>query len=171
MILAGAEAPAGKLVNTPVSLVDVYPTILEGVGAPAVDKDLPGCSLFGLLKEPDDRTRIVFSEYHAAGSPSASYMLRKGRFKFIYYVGYTPELFDLEVDPEETRNLAGEPEYAATARDLETELRKIVDPEKEDARANEAQRKLIESRGGPEEVLAKLAMKKLYTPVPDGTIS
>lgn len=171
MIVAGADTPFGKVVDTPVSLVDVYPTILDCVGTPVVDKDLPGRSLFGLIEAREDRERIVFSEYHAAGSPSASYMLRKGRFKFIYYVGYAPELFDLEADPEETHNLAGAPEHVATVRDLEVELRKIVDPEKEDARANEAQRKLIESKGGPEEVMAKLAMKKLYTPVPGGTIS
>ncbi|MDE2579382.1 MAG: sulfatase-like hydrolase/transferase [Hyphomicrobiales bacterium] len=171
LILAGSDVPAGKVVHTPVSLVDVYPTILEGVGAPAAEQDLPGRSLFAVLNEPDDPARAVFSEYHAAGSPSASYMLRKGRYKLIWYVGYAPELFDLESDPEETRNIAGDPEHAAIFRQLEAALREIVDPETEDARANEAQRKLIESKGGPQEVMAKLAMKKLYTPVPGGTIS
>ena len=69
-------------------------------------------------------------------------------------------------------NKAGSrPDFAATIRELEAELRKIVDPEKEDARANDAQRKLIESKGGPQEVMAKLAVKKLYTPAPDGTPS
>ena len=171
MILAGADAPGGKVVETPVSLVDVFPTILEAAGAPASDAGLPGRSLFGVADAAHDPARAIFSEYHAAGSPSASYMLRKGRYKFIYYVGYAPELFDLEADPEETRNLAGDPDFAATIRELEAELRKIVDPEKEDARANDAQRKLIESKGGPQEVMAKLAVKKLYTPAPDGTPS
>ena len=55
--------------------------------------------------------RIVFSEYHAAGSPTGAYMLRKGKYKFIYYVDYSPELFDLEIDPEETMNLANNNEY------------------------------------------------------------
>ena len=171
MILAGADVTAGKVVQTPVSLVDVFPTILEAVGAQAVDTDMPGRSLFEIAAAPDDSARAVFSEYHAAGSPSAAYMLRKGRYKYIHYVGFAPELFDLETDPEERRNLASDPAYAETMRELEAELRTIVDPEKEDARANEAQRKLIESKGGPAEVMAKLAMKKLYTPVPDGTIS
>ena len=149
------------------------PTGLFAIDAGRVARDagLPGRSLFGVADAADDPARAIFSEYHAAGSPSASYMLRKGRYKFIYYVGYAPELFDLEADPEETRNLAGDPDFAATIRELEAELRKIVDPEKEDARANDAQRKLIESKGGPQEVMAKLAVKKLYTPAPDGTPS
>ena len=33
-------------------------------------------------------------------------MLRNGRYKYNYYVGYPPELFDLAADPGEERNLA-----------------------------------------------------------------
>jgi choline-sulfatase len=98
-------------------------------------------------------------------------MLRKGRFKLIYYVGFEPELFDLEADPEESTNLAAKAEYAATMKELEAELRSIVDPELEDKRANEAQRILIESKGGPAQVMANLPTKKGYTPVPAGFIS
>ena len=95
-------------------------------------------------------------------------MIRKGRFKLIAYVGFAPELFDLSRDPEERENLAAQKDYAATLAELQALLRRHVDPEKEDQRANEAQRQLIESLGGPQEVMAKLTMKKLYTPVPDG---
>src|SRR5262249_37451320 len=41
----------------------------------------------------------VFSEYHAGGSDTAFYMLRKGQFKYIAYVGYPSELFDLFAAP------------------------------------------------------------------------
>jgi choline-sulfatase len=97
-------------------------------------------------------------------------MLRKGRFKYIYYVGFAPELFDLEADPEESTNLAERPEYAATVKQLDAMLREIVDPEDADRRANEAQRLLIESKGGPDQVMANLPTKKMYTPVPTGLI-
>lgn len=170
MIVAGESVPAGKLCATPVSLADAFPSVLDAAGVSADKDKVPGRSLFALASEPDDRDRVAFSEYHAAGSPSASYMLRKGRFKFIYYVRFEPELFDLEADPEESTNLAGRAEYAATVKELETLLRRIVDPEEQDRRANEAQRALIESKGGPAQVMANLPTKKLYTPVPTGLI-
>jgi len=171
LIVAGQCVPAGKLCTTPASLADAYPTVLDGVGLSAEADGVPGHSLFDIASKADDRDRIAFSEYHAAASPSASYMLRKGRFKYIYYVGFTSELFDLEADPEESTNLAQRPEYAATVKELDTMLRTIVDPEKEDRRANEAQRLLIESKGGPDKVMANLPTKKMYTPVPTGLIS
>jgi choline-sulfatase len=170
MIVAGEGVPAGKLSSTPASLVDAYPTVLDSVGLSADADGVPGHSLFDLANKGDERDRIAFSEYHAAGSPSASYMLRKGRFKYIYYVRFAPELFDLENDPEESTNLATRPEYADTVKALDAQLRAIVDPEAEDRRANEAQRRLIESKGGPEQVMANLPTKKLYTPVPAGLI-
>jgi choline-sulfatase len=171
LIVAGDGVPGGKTSATPASLADAYPSVLDCVGLSAEGDGVPGRSLFALANKADDRDRIAFSEYHAAGSPSASYMLRKGRFKFIYYVRFAPELFDLEADPEESTNLVARPEYAATVRELEAELRRIVDPEEEDRRANEAQRLLIESKGGPDQVMANLPTKKLYTPVPTGLIS
>lgn len=170
MIVAGEGVPAGKLSATPVSLVDAYPTVLDCVGLSAAPDKVPGSSLIDLANRDDDRDRIAFSEYHAAGSPSASYMLRKGRFKYICYVRFEPELFDLEADPEESTNLAARPEYAETVRELDALLRTIVDPEEADRRANEAQRLLIESKGGPEQVMENLPTKKLYTPVPTGLI-
>ncbi len=168
LILAGEGVPVGKLSRTTVSLVDVYPTVLESVGLAHKEDALPGRSLFAMAQGADDEERVAFSEYHAAGSPSASYMIRKGRFKLIAYVGFAPELFDLAADPEERENLASHPDYRGILVELEALLRSYVDPEEEDRRANEAQRQLIESLGGPQEVMAKLTMKKLYTPVPDG---
>src|SRR5262249_49946440 len=103
MIMAGADIPQGKVAHTPVSLVDCYQTILECVGAKphAADADLPGRSLFGFAAK-DDPERGAISEYHASSSITGCTMLRKGRWKYIHYVGYQPQLFDLEADPGET---------------------------------------------------------------------
>ena len=78
----------------------------------------------------------MFSEYHAAGAVSGAFMLRTGRWKYIYYVGFEPELFGLDTDPEETTNLAAEPACAAVVAALDTRLRAICDPEATDARAH-----------------------------------
>jgi len=46
-------------------------------------------------------TRIL-SEYHAAGAATGAFMIRKGPFKYIHYVGMSPQLLDLDADPQET---------------------------------------------------------------------
>ena len=80
-------------------------------------------------------------------------MLRKGKYKFIYYVEYEPELFDLETDPEETTNLAGDPAFADVVTEYEGYLREICDPEKTDRQAKDDQNALIEEFGGRDKAL------------------
>jgi choline-sulfatase len=167
LILAGDGVPAGTVRTTQTTLVDAYPAILDAVGLPLDGvKTLPGRSWFDLATAPDEVDRIAFSEYHAAGSPSGSFMIRKGRYQFIDYVGFAPELFDLEAEPEEFTNLAQDAAYTDTVQAFEGDLRAIVDPEDADRRAKAAQKALIESRGGPEEVMRHLITTKNYTPVP-----
>ena len=107
LIMNGPGIPAGRRVSTPVSLVDAYPTIVEAVarGATAEERKLPGTSLLRLLNG-EDADRTVFSEYHAVGSMTGIFMVRFGRYKYVHYEGYRPQLFDLEADPLETRDLA-----------------------------------------------------------------
>ena len=168
--MAGADVPAGHVCETPVTLVDVHPTVLAATGLEA-DVDAPGTSLFDVADTADNPERVAFSEYHAAGSPSGSFMLRKGRYKLIYYVGFAPELFDLQNDPEELQDLHADPEYADVYRELEAELRRLVDPEEVDRQANAAQVELVNSRGGPEQVMRDLVTNKSYTPVPEELLS
>jgi choline-sulfatase len=150
MILAGPQVPAGQVCRTPVSLVDCYPTILQGLGIPFRDEErrLPGRSLFEWISAPEDIERVVLSEYHAVGSVSGAYMLRKGRFKYHYYVGLRPELFDLESDPEETVDLANDSSYAPILKNLERKLRQYLDPEAVDAQAKADQAELVRLFGG-----------------------
>jgi len=168
MIIAGAGVPVGKISHTPVSLVDVHPSIINWTIAEDPDAgELPGRCLFEIAMAYDDPDRVAFSEYHAAKSPSGSFMIRKGRYKYIHYVGFEPELFDLESDPEEEHNLSGDPLYVDVLRDYEAILRNMIDPEEIDRQANAAQKEMVERAGGPEQVFANLVTTKSYTPVPD----
>lgn len=165
MILAGPEVPEGRVNQTPVSLVDIYPTILEAVGLDLNDEeaDLPGRSLLEIGAAADE-DRIVFSEYHAVGSQHASYMVRNRRYKLIYYVGAPNQLFDLENDPEERTNLAESEEHGPVRTELEAELRNILDPEAVDAQARAAQRARVEEVGGEDFVRRRGAFDNSPTP-------
>ena len=152
LIVAGPGVPAGRTCGTPVSLIDSYPTILDGVGLTADDDTLPGRSLFGIAAADDDRDRIVLSEYHAVASPSAGFMVRRDNLKYLHYVGYPPELFDLAADPGEMRNLAAAPEHTQTVREFDALLRGFLDPDATDRRAKADQKALIEKHGGFEAI-------------------
>ena len=170
MILSGADVPAGRVCETPVSLVDAYPSVLTATGTPGDGphdvNGRPGRSLFDIAAEPPDPDRPVFGEYHAMRSPSAAYFLRQGRYKYHHYVGFEPELYDLEADPEEMVNLAADPVYADLAAGFEARLREILDPEATDSRAKADQKALVDRHGGPEAVTAKAGGGKNYTEVP-----
>jgi choline-sulfatase len=151
MIVAGPGIRQGES-KTPVDLLDLFPTILEGVGIDPEPHmgDRSGKSLFDVAAAPADGDRVVFSEYHAAGSNTAAFMVRKGRWKYHHYVRFQPELFDLEADPEELVDLAGDAAYAPVLRKMEAELRRICDPEAVDAMAKHDQLEMIERLGGVE---------------------
>jgi choline-sulfatase len=151
LIIAGPDVPAGHVSRTNVSLVDLYPTFLAAMGVPprADEATLPGRSLLDVAVAPDDPRRTVLSEYHAVGAETGAFMLARGRYKFHYYVAYPPELFDLDADPEETRNLAADPAYGEIVAQFEAELRTMLDPEAVDRRAKDDQNALVARHGGP----------------------
>jgi choline-sulfatase len=166
LIVAGDGVPAGKVCGTPVSLLDSYQTIFDGVGVDLDDseKQLDGTSWFDIANAGDDGDRIAFSEYHAASSPSGAFMIRKGRFKYIHYVGYDAELFDLVDDPEETTSLAGDAAYADVVQEYEGYLRAICDPVETDRLAKDMQNALVAKHGGREKAIH--LGPKAATPVP-----
>ena len=169
MMIAGPDVTAGQVNDTPVSLVDLYPTITQatGVAMTAEESDLPGRSLFDIARTGSDPERIAFSQYHASASPTGGFMLRKGKYKFNYYVEYPPELFDLDADPEEENDLAGDPAYADICKEYEVLLRQIVDPEAADRQAKDDQNAIVEFHGGREKVLTDKMGTQAYTPAPE----
>ena len=94
-------------------------------------------------------------------------MIRKGPFKYVYYVGMPPQLFDLDADPQETRDLAREDGYQGLVADCEALLRRVVDPEAADALAKADQRARIEAFGGREAILKRGSFG--YSPAPGTT--
>ena len=167
LLFAGPDVRAGAVCSTPASHVDAYPAILECAGAdsPQAYDGQPGVSLFRLAagETPD---RSVLSEYHASSSRAGEYMIRHGRWKYIHYVHYPerPQLFDLEADPEELRDLGTDPAHAARRSELHARLRALLDPEEVDRRAKRRQAELVAANGGREAVIARGDLG--FTPAP-----
>ena len=164
-VMSGPDIPAGRIEETPISLVDCYPTILEstGVATSLDDRILPGKSLFDILMDPpSDRT--VFSEYHAVGSLNAQYMIRTRRFKYVHYVGNSPQLFDMELDRLECRDVAAEPEYQQVLQESEKRLRSILNPEEVNEQAHSDQERRVTENGGSLAIVKRGAFEN--SPVP-----
>jgi choline-sulfatase len=150
LIVSGPGVPVNQVSQTPVSLLDIFPSVLDTAGLhtePAQSSDMPQ-PLWDIANKPDDIDRVVFSEYHGASSISGAFALRSGRYKLIYYVGFEPELFDLEADPEELHDLAQDPAFAEVRERLQQCLYKIVNPEDVDRRAKTDQAEAVERHGG-----------------------
>jgi choline-sulfatase len=165
MILAGPDVPEGFVSKEPVSLVDCFPTITAGAGLSAhpQDRDLPGANLVEVAHGTAPR-RTVMSEYHAAAAATGAFMIRKGPFKYVHYVGMPPQLFDLDEDPQERRDLGQDPAWAGLVAECEAELRRVVDPERADALAKADQRARIAAFGGREAILGRGSFG--YSPAP-----
>lgn len=96
---------AGTDVTAPTSVVDVYPTLLEGMGLGPAD-DVDGVSLF--RREPEARRGVYFESYygyHAYGwSPLTGWV--DGTGKSVH--SSEPEFFVLGTDPGELRDVSAE---------------------------------------------------------------
>src|SRR3990172_8968620 len=163
LILAGPGVPAGARCATPASHVDLLPFFPECAGVPVPSDGYHGISPLALAAG-EHADRAVLCEYHAIGSTGGIAMPRKGGWKYVHCVRYRPQLFDLENDPEELVDLAGDPACRATLAALEAELRRFCDPEEVDARAKRRQAGLLARYGGREAALARGDLN--YTPAP-----
>lgn len=163
LILAGAGIAVGEKAATPVSQIDLTPTFLDWAGVAREPGATPHAVSLLDLDALAAMDRPVMAEYHANGSLSASVMLRDGRYKYIEYVGYRPQLFDLEADPHEHRDLARDPAHAEVVMTCARRLREICDPEQIDAAAKADQDRRVEEVGGLE---AALTYTVNHTPPP-----
>jgi choline-sulfatase len=107
-----------------VSLLDIGETLIDLAGA----EPLPGSrghSLRPLLTagaEATDWPDVAFAETCALGQRPAR-MIRSGRWKLNVYHGYEhPQLFDLETDPDENRDLGTSPDHAEVRQELLTRV-------------------------------------------------
>lgn len=118
-----------------VEFIDVYPTLLELCALPHPRQALEGTSLIPLLRDSEAPGKAYAISQHprpwpkAAPSPThMGYTLRSARHRYVEWREWpggaiaATELYDHSVDPDESRNLAGDPGYAELLAKLQQEL-------------------------------------------------
>ncbi len=118
----GVTTP-GSRCDVPVSLLDIYPTLVDLCDLPRMDH-LEGKSLVPFLEDPDsskDRGVITTFGY-------MNHSVRTRRWRYIRYRNGDEELYDHDHDPGEFHNLAGIERYDKVKKNLSEWLPKINKP-------------------------------------------
>lgn len=115
-----------KQSNSLIEYVDLYPTIVDLCGLPAMEK-CQGKSFVPILKKPETTTKdAVFCRWQKGESIRT--------LKYAYSEWRSPEtgevtssmLYDLEKDPNENVNVANLPKYASIVKDLSSQIKKSI---------------------------------------------
>ena len=115
----GITGTPGSSCDEFVTLMDIAPTLLEAAGAERLAR-CAGRSLLPLIRgeRPDDWRDSVFAQCNGVEVYYTSRMVRTQRYKFVYHATDIDELYDLEADPHEMRNLIDRPEMADVIRQM-----------------------------------------------------
>lgn len=118
LILAGPGIAQGKELAEPVSILDLYPSLLEWAGL-SPKETLDGSSLCSLLADPKKGNgRSVYAENFGTRFTLTQRVYWEGPWKLVFNGFDEDELYDLDKDPGEMNNLAGFPEYQERYRQL-----------------------------------------------------
>jgi arylsulfatase A-like enzyme len=118
MIVAPGVTKPGSRCTRAVSLLDIYPTLLELAKPGPPPQKLEGTSLVPLLKKPNSERAIPAITSFEPGNHS----VRTERWRYTRYKNGDEELYDHEQDPNEYNNLANDEKY----RSIKTDLAKWV---------------------------------------------
>ena len=114
-IWAGPGIAKGATADVTVSLIDMYPALVDLCGLPKPDHDLEGVSIAKTLQDPASaKDRDVYLPHMEPGS----YAIMNRDWRYIHYADDTEELYDVKGDPNEWHNLASNPEHEAIKKQL-----------------------------------------------------
>ena len=119
----GAKAVRGKACAEPVSLVDLYPTLIELCGLPAKE-GLSGISLAPWLANPDLKTdRAVLTTLDPG-----NHALTTRDWRYLRYANGDEELYDIANDPHEWHNLAQDENHRPRLTEMQRRLHETLAP-------------------------------------------
>ena len=139
LMIASPDMTPG-LVETPVSNIDVTPTLCDLAGA-SMDEVMPWTEGMSLkpLGNGEERSEPVVMEYAAEGSYSPLVCLRYGKWKYTRCLLDPDQLFDMESDPNELTNLANVAKHQGTVDQLRAKSEARWDLNAFDAAVRESQ--------------------------------
>lgn len=122
----------GTVVSEVVANIDIAPTVMEVMGLkPPAHMD--GRTLVPLLRGEQVKWRdyFLYAYYWERNFPMTPtvFALRGDRYKFITYYGLwdCDELYDLQADPDEMKNLINDPAHAAIVKEMTAKLYAMMD--------------------------------------------
>lgn len=122
----------GTEVEEVVANIDIGPTVMEAM-ALKTPPHMDGMSFLplGQGKEIPWRDYFLYVYYWEKNFPQSPtvFSLRGDKYKYITYYGLwdTDELYDIENDPHESRNLIQDPEYRSIVQEMENKLYSMMD--------------------------------------------
>jgi choline-sulfatase len=147
LLVHAPERFAARRVGKSVSLADLVPTLLDlaaGGAPPSLAQEIDGRSLLPHLAGSRGHDEAI-GEYLAEGAIAPIVMIRRGAHKFILSPSDPDQLYDLESDPDERRNLAAAPGCAGLVADFRNEVSKRWNLARleQDVRDSQRRRRLV----------------------------
>ena len=136
LMIAAPSMQPGR-VDRPVSTIDVLPTLCDLAGLP-MDEIAPWTDGESLADGGASRNPVPI-EYAAEGSITPLVAIRDGGWKYTACKADPEQLFDLQTDPDERVNLAGDPAHAATLQHLRAMARDRWDLDAYDSEVRQSQ--------------------------------
>lgn len=119
MIISSPRIEERKIIEEPVELLSLYPTLIEMCNLPPNIQN-EGLSLVPLLKERSEESQ---NEYYAITTYGMNnHSIRSRNYRYILYEDGGEELYDHRIDPYEWRNVADDVFYAPIKKILQDKL-------------------------------------------------
>ena len=145
-LMISASSMSSQVINSPVSTIDLCPTICElaGVTMSEVTPWIMGESLCGIMRG-EKRQSPVLIEYAAEASHAPMVCIRRERWKYIFCSLDPEQLFDLDKDPHELDNLIEKTDYKSIVQSFRETIESTwkLDRFDQDVRESQAKRKVV----------------------------